>query len=159
MTVGAPLLSYQLFHWTRSSNLASIMAKGLDPVFATGKLKAIWGCLDIDVNWAIEHVMSRHSVIRPSAMSLLTFQVNPSHLRRHHNKDGKVLYNTSWIIAPRRIAKIDIYTVATAAVVMGLPETTLRDKYKAKQIAPSIVVNGTPLFMSNDLVLLPIGGK
>jgi hypothetical protein len=49
-----------LYHWTHKKHLKSILALGLDPSFASGEMWAVWGCTAKRIDWARDHVCSRH---------------------------------------------------------------------------------------------------
>lgn len=49
-----------LYHATLRENLDSIMARGIDPAFSKGKLKACWFHTSSKSAWAILHTQKRH---------------------------------------------------------------------------------------------------
>ncbi len=73
-----------LYHWTLRENLASIEYRGLDPAEATGELYAVWGCELGRVEWARDHVASRHKWAKRNLV-LLRVEVW-----------GKRVYRTCW---------------------------------------------------------------
>lgn len=64
-----------LYHWTHESNLPSILSRGLDPEEATGELYAVWGCELPRLQWAQDHVASRHKWL-PRDLVLLRVDVS-----------------------------------------------------------------------------------
>lgn len=70
-----------LYHWTHKSNVASILASGLLPSFARGKMKVVWACDSTRVGWAVAHVASHHQC-SPDDMVCLKLDVRGVNLKR-----------------------------------------------------------------------------
>lgn len=54
-------MAVHLYHATHRRNLVGIVTEGISPVYATGKMKAVWLHSYSRVSWARAHVCTRHN--------------------------------------------------------------------------------------------------
>jgi len=54
--------SLVLFHVTPAENVQSILECGIDPKYATGKMKAAWFVSKQRIEWALIHTSAHHHV-------------------------------------------------------------------------------------------------
>jgi len=52
----------KLYHWTHCTNINSIGLKGLDPIFATGNRRVVYGVARERIAWALGHIAAHHGV-------------------------------------------------------------------------------------------------
>jgi hypothetical protein len=88
-----------MYHWTHRSNLASILATGLDPQYARGRLRAVWLCEESRVLWAAAHVAAGHQCEMDSLV-LLRVRVDRLTLTR---TCWPLVRTTAAVIRPRHI--------------------------------------------------------
>ena len=100
-----------IYHATHKKNLASIVAGGLDPSYATGKLRAAWLHHEMMCSWAVKHVAARHGWAEADII-LIPVVVIPYGLRQG-SKDG--VYYTQEVIPveclgrPKRLLLTDAF--------------------------------------------------
>lgn len=98
-----------LYHWTHRDNLTSIARYGLDPSRATGELFAVWGCKRGRVDWARDHVASRH---RWNPDDLVLLRVTVRH-KRVYRTCWKDVFYTPELIVPECIEVVEAERVFT----------------------------------------------
>ena len=89
-------------HATPSSRIRSILATGLDPSFATGKLKVCWLHQPRKSKWARTHVSHRHNTPEQQ-VALLEMRLPLADLRRR--SDG--VWTCDRIIRPDEFTSIN----------------------------------------------------
>lgn len=88
-----------LYHWTHRDNVESIRRFGLDPAYSTGELWAIWGCTKDRIEWARQHVASKHNW-HPDDLVLLRVEV---YAYRTYRTCWEAVYYTPQHIRPTDI--------------------------------------------------------
>jgi len=91
-----------MYHWTHRSNLASILATGLDPQYARGRLRAVWLCEASRVLWAAAHVSVGHQCEMDSLV-LLRVRVDALTLKR---TCWPLVQTSAAVVPPRRIVGV-----------------------------------------------------
>jgi hypothetical protein len=98
----------KFFHVTLNANSAPIQLNGIDPMLSQGKLKAIWGCTESKLPWAIAHISAKYNV---SPENLCVFCVNVQPKRLTHTRLRGV-YTCKTILKPT-------YPPTNAAVIVS----------------------------------------
>lgn len=92
-----------LYHVTPNHNIGSIYESGLNPLYSTGMIKAVWMVTKRNILWAIAHCSARHSV---SADDLVVFTV-PA--------DGYTIvrFPTTGLYYCKQVIQVENHAVAT----------------------------------------------
>lgn len=91
-----------LYHWTHRANLPSILATGIDPSYARGRLAAVWVCEPTRILWAASHVARGHECEMDSLV-LLRVRVDALDLKR---TCWPLVRTSAATISPRRICGV-----------------------------------------------------
>lgn len=109
-----------LYHWTHRLNVKGIRVTGLDPAKATGELFAVWGCELQRVEWAKDHVASRH---RWNRDDLVLLRVAVSGRRVYRTCWSGVYYTPELVPHSDVSVRDDVGTWHPLAVMTGIPQT------------------------------------
>jgi len=86
----------ELLHCTPKENVYSIMRYGIDPAFATGRLKSSWYCCEPALAWALSHISLKRR-IAVSDMVVLRASVEFMTLKR---TAWRYIYRCNEVVTP-----------------------------------------------------------
>lgn len=96
-----------VYHWTHRKNLRGIAGEGLNPKYATGKIKLVWACEPDRIGWALLHVCERHGW-NPDDMILLRVQTGCMTWRR---SAWQSVYNCASLVPPDMLDGVRMHQI------------------------------------------------
>ncbi len=105
------------YHWTHATNIGSILACGLDPEYAEGRMPVVWMCEADRTGWALRHISERHAW-NPDEMTLIRFP-----------NDGVPYAHTAYngVFTTNRVIRVYRRCALKAGVLAGwVPAATVR---------------------------------